>query len=352
MGVSNETSSVQRYPLAKTKPLYPTNTTATTQTYTRSQASTRAQQTYTRPQNYTRSQASTTAKPYMPPSAPRTTPQQPTTVSKSQPINIRSSAPNTAKKENRTQPPIPTTKVAEEPLRLPQLAEEVQQQPMSAPMPSNQAANSVPMEMPLHNTAPVIEEVIEAPLPTAPMEEPVAPTETPISQVSTPITKTVVAEAEKANVAPPMTPNMNANTSNTVVVAAMKKKKAALVVKEGKVNDCKVLLANLSLSPAFVAHSYDVPLKKIYQYNDLETGERLLADAPIYLEAKKRKARKGADTHTVKEGENMYSISQAYGIQLKSLKKRNLMTDTEREPMVGAQLYLRKKALEKPRLKK
>ena len=45
----------------------------------------------------------------------------------------------------------------------------------------------------------------------------------------------------------------------------------------------------------------------------------------------------------------MFSIAQKYGIKLQHLYKRNRMTSGQ-EPVVGAKIYLRKKAKTRPRL--
>ena len=47
-------------------------------------------------------------------------------------------------------------------------------------------------------------------------------------------------------------------------------------------------------------------------------------------------------THVVKDGDSMYSISQAYGIKLKFLYKYNRM-DIGTEPFIGQKLNLNKK---------
>ncbi len=331
IGVSNETTSVQRYPLAKTEPLYPTQTRTTT-----------PRQPYTPPNNARQqTQRTVTQTPPVQYAPPPVQQQQ-------QPINIRSSAP---------MPPPPPNNIEEEPLRMPRVAETLppqQQQPppvYDAPM---QAPNEVFMPPPPiagqeATPLPVMTTPAETPIMTPPNNLPPPPME----EAQPPIQK-VSIESEAANIPPPVAEPSIAPMDNPPATTStpVKKKKAALKVREGKVNDCNVLWANLALSPAFVAHSYDVPLKKLYIYNDLKPGERFAENAPIYLEAKKRKARKGAEKHTVKEGETMHSISQAYGIQLKTLRKRNLMNQTTREPMAGQQLYLRKRAAEQPRLKK
>ena len=60
----------------------------------------------------------------------------------------------------------------------------------------------------------------------------------------------------------------------------------------------------------------------------------------IYLEKKKKKADKPYYDHVVEAGESMYSISQKYGIQVKSLYKLN-KKDYDYVPNDGDVLRLR-----------
>ena len=58
-------------------------------------------------------------------------------------------------------------------------------------------------------------------------------------------------------------------------------------------------------------------------YNEIPVNYQLTEGDIIYLEKKNRKAQKPYQTHVVKGGESMYSISQRYGIRLKNLYKMN-----------------------------
>jgi hypothetical protein len=81
-----------------------------------------------------------------------------------------------------------------------------------------------------------------------------------------------------------------------------------------------------------------VPVRKLYRYNDLEKGAKLIPGQRVYLEKKRRK---GAEPwHIVKSGETMYTISQLKGIQLKRLYKLNDM-NPGKPIMTGQKLLLR-----------
>lgn len=82
----------------------------------------------------------------------------------------------------------------------------------------------------------------------------------------------------------------------------------------------------------------DVTLDKLIEYNDLTWDTQLKEGMIIFLG---RKYRRGTqDSHRVREGETMHSISQQYAIRLDRLYKRNHMLPGE-EPRVGELLVLR-----------
>jgi len=58
----------------------------------------------------------------------------------------------------------------------------------------------------------------------------------------------------------------------------------------------------------------------------------------LYLEKKRNRAEE--EYHIVRENENMYSISQKYGIKLRKLYKHNDMEEGT-QPKVGQRLVLR-----------
>lgn len=83
----------------------------------------------------------------------------------------------------------------------------------------------------------------------------------------------------------------------------------------------------------------DLSMRQLSKYNDFLASEVIPLGSPIYRQPKKRK---GLDkTVTVKEGDNMWLISQWQGIQLTRLYLLNNMIPGE-EPAVGEVLHLRK----------
>lgn len=104
----------------------------------------------------------------------------------------------------------------------------------------------------------------------------------------------------------------------------------------GKNNDVKYIVALADDSFARIANEMRVPLDKLLEYNDLDYVIPTVEGVAIYLKAKKSKSA-SVPYHIVADGETMHSISQQYGIKLKSLKKMNRKLKG-REPNVGYRL--------------
>lgn len=72
-----------------------------------------------------------------------------------------------------------------------------------------------------------------------------------------------------------------------------------------------------------IAQSTGFETKDLRKYNEVPEDFPLQRGDIVYLEKKKKKADKPAYDHVVQIGESMHSISQKYGIQIKSLYKMN-----------------------------
>lgn len=89
-----------------------------------------------------------------------------------------------------------------------------------------------------------------------------------------------------------------------------------------------------------IAASLGFRTKDLEKYNEIPEDFPLQKGDIIYLEKKKKKADKPYYEHIVQVGESMHSISQKYGIQIKSLYKLNKM-DKDYTPEEGDVLKLR-----------
>lgn len=152
----------------------------------------------------------------------------------------------------------------------------------------------------------------------------------PVKKVETPVEKTTVA------VTPP-------------VVKEEVKKKPAVNYPSGefKINETRVVYATKGTPFLAIAQQYNVQLKWLYDFNDLQETEVLEKDQLIYLQ---RKRRTGANQfHVVAEGETVYDIAQEQGIRLDALLQLNMLTFNQ-QPAVGEQLYLQAQAPAAPKL--
>ena len=76
-----------------------------------------------------------------------------------------------------------------------------------------------------------------------------------------------------------------------------------------------------------LAKEFDIFSFQIYHYNDLHKNDGLTPGQIVYLEPKKRQS--SAKTHTVRKFDNLYAISQLYGVRLKFLLEYNHMKENE-----------------------
>lgn len=77
-----------------------------------------------------------------------------------------------------------------------------------------------------------------------------------------------------------------------------------------------------------ISKEVGISSRKLAKYNERNRNDILSAGDVVYLKKKRDKAEKvfKRKPHTVKAGESMYSISQKYGIRLKSLYKLNKLS--------------------------
>ena len=85
---------------------------------------------------------------------------------------------------------------------------------------------------------------------------------------------------------------------------------------------------------------FDISWKKLVKYNDLQRDYTLEEGDIIYLKEKNKKTVADVIYHEVREGDSMHSISQIYGVRLKTLYKLNVMAD-DHIPEVGERVWLK-----------
>ncbi len=107
--------------------------------------------------------------------------------------------------------------------------------------------------------------------------------------------------------------------------------------KEVLINEIPVIQARAGETLSALATRAGLDLGHFMKYNDLEDSHRVNPGG-YYFTAKK-KSKTEADFHQVKAGENLWQISQLYGVQVKRLKKYNRISD-ESNLTAGTTIWL------------
>lgn len=114
-----------------------------------------------------------------------------------------------------------------------------------------------------------------------------------------------------------------------------------------KINETRVVYAVKGTPFLAIAQQYAVPLKYIFDFNELPEREAIENDQLIYLQRKRRTA--SVPVHIVKEGEGLYTIAQQYGIRFEALLQLNKL-NAGQLPAPGETLYLQTEAPTVPKL--
>lgn len=89
-----------------------------------------------------------------------------------------------------------------------------------------------------------------------------------------------------------------------------------------------------------LAGEFDISASKLRRYNDLHKGYTLADGDVVYLHSKRNRSNRYT-VYTVRSGDSMHTISQKYGIKLKSLYRMNGLDPEQYVPQVGNVLRLR-----------
>ena len=115
-----------------------------------------------------------------------------------------------------------------------------------------------------------------------------------------------------------------------------------------RINNVPVILGKENISFIDIAIKYNVPLYKLFEYNEIEASNLLKRDQLIFLAPKKKAG--ATSFHLVKYNTSLHEISQLEGIQLSALKLYNpQLTDPVKE---GTQVLLFKQKDNSPVIKK
>ena len=86
-------------------------------------------------------------------------------------------------------------------------------------------------------------------------------------------------------------------------------------------NKIKYVISQNQETYETIAKSLNIKLKQILKYNDDKKLSVLKVGTKVFIQPKRNRSKQR--THVVNKGEDLRSISQIYGIKMKSLKKRN-----------------------------
>jgi LysM repeat protein len=116
---------------------------------------------------------------------------------------------------------------------------------------------------------------------------------------------------------------------------------------EFKINETRVIYAKKGTSFLAIAQQYNVPLARVFEFNDMTQTEAVNKDQLIYLQRKRKTGNN--EFHTIQSGETLYDIAQQEAIRLETLLEYNLLKQ-DMKPAIGEQLNLRTKAAAMPKL--
>ena len=109
-----------------------------------------------------------------------------------------------------------------------------------------------------------------------------------------------------------------------------------------EINRTNFIIAREGDTYTSLSNIMDMMPWQLPRYNDAKASDELHEGQVVYIQPKRRKAERGFETHTVREGETLHSISQKYAVKMQSLYTLNRM-NVESQLNVGDVLNLRKK---------
>lgn len=116
---------------------------------------------------------------------------------------------------------------------------------------------------------------------------------------------------------------------------------------EFKINETRVMYGTKGTPVLLIAQQYNVPLNRLFEFNEMAEVENLLKDQLVYLQRKRKTGNN--EFHIVQAGETLRDIAQEEAIRLESLLEYNQLKEYMK-PATGERLYLRAAAPSVPRL--
>lgn len=157
----------------------------------------------------------------------------------------------------------------------------------------------------------------------------------------TTISKTTVKEEDHVRYEVEQTTTI-AKTSNETrpsITIETRKKNPTLRIKRHP-NNIAYVVAEAGETLGTLGKLYQKTPSELAKYNEIKLGTKLQEGQIVFFDKKKTKG--SQQTYKAKEGEDMYTISQKFGIRLNNLYKFNNMSPGE-QPKVGQSIYLKTK---------
>ena len=262
---------------------------------------------------------------------------------------------------------------------FPELANEIEEEEASAKVLADTPVKKTPSDTPVNKVladTPVNKVLADTPVNKVLADTPVkkTPSDTPVNKVlaDTPVNKVVVDTPVKTLNKPLGIAQKNSNDSlaplpvvaldtikKEVIIAVQTTKKETVKTDTAKattmappilpkqptynypevkfrINQVPVILGKENMSFIDIALKYNLPLYKLFEYNEIEASNLLERDQLIFLAPKKKTG--ATSFHTVKYNTSLHEISQLEGVQLSALKLYNpQLTDPIKE---GTQVLL------------
>ena len=253
---------------------------------------------------------------------------------------------------------------------FPELANEIEEEEASAKVLADTPVKKTPSDTPVNKV------LADTPVKKTPSDTPVNKVivDTPVNKVivDTPVNKVIVETPVKTLNKPLGIAQKNTNDSlaplpvvaldtikKEVIIAVQTTKKETVKTDTAKattmtepilpkqptynypevkfrINQVPVILGKENMSFIEIALKYNLPLYKLFEYNEIEASNLLKRDQLIFLASKKKTG--ATSFHTVKYNSSLHEISQLEGVQLSALKLYNpQLTDPIKE---GTQVLL------------
>ncbi|MFI3331287.1 MAG: glucosaminidase domain-containing protein [Rikenellaceae bacterium] len=91
-------------------------------------------------------------------------------------------------------------------------------------------------------------------------------------------------------------------------------------------NGSEFILADSGDDMQSLALKLKISSKRLTKYNDLKPDAKISAGDKIYISSKSKRSLNGKMIHSVTDSDNLWSLSQKYGIRLKNLSKMNKLS--------------------------